>query len=264
MAINVISPNISSYLKTISSSGALGETGSSSTNFSKLLSAVLSGSDGTVTNSISSILDSYANTSTGVTGSVNLDDIFQKAADTYNVPVDLLKAVGKAESNFDPTSKSSAGAMGIMQLMPKTAASLGVTDAFDPYQNIMGGAKYLSQMLEQVNGNVEVALAAYNAGPGNVQKYGGIPPFEETHNYIAKVMDYCSDNLTAGIVSGSTSSSGLTGSESLSELSAKDLSTMMTLYRYQTELSILSAVSDNEESKDASSNLFSTEMMNML
>lgn len=135
--------------------------------------------------------DSYLNAAT-----TTMDDIFQKAADTYGVSVNLLKAMAKQESNFDPNSTSSCGAMGVMQLMPETAASLGVTDAYDPEQNIMGGAKYISQLLTKYNGDVSLALAAYNAGSGNVDKYGGIPPFEETQNYVAKVTAYMNENLT--------------------------------------------------------------------
>ena len=125
-----------------------------------------------------------------------LEQIFQKASDTYNVSKDLLKAMAKAESDFKSDITSHAGAMGIMQLMPSTAASLGVTDAFDPEQNIMGGAKYISQLLERYNGNLSYAVAAYNAGSGNVSKYGGIPPFKETQNYVAKVMQYMQEGVT--------------------------------------------------------------------
>lgn len=127
-----------------------------------------------------------------------LDELFEAAAQKYQVPVNLLKAVGKAESNFNPDTISHAGAQGVMQLMPQTAKSLGVVDAFDPEQNIMGGAKYLSQMLDRYDGDVKLALAAYNAGSGNVAKYGGVPPFKETQNYVKKVMEYAEQSIQAG------------------------------------------------------------------
>lgn len=120
----------------------------------------------------------------------SMDQIFQQAADKYNVPVNLLKAIGKAESDFNAKAVSRCGAQGVMQLMPATAKELGVTDAFDPEQNIMGGAKYISGLLKKYDGNTSLALAAYNAGSGNVKKYGGIPPFTETQNYVKKVMKY--------------------------------------------------------------------------
>ena len=132
--------------------------------------------------------------------SANLDEIFAKAASTYQVPVELLKAVGKAESGFQADAISHCGAEGIMQLMPKTAASLGVTNSLDPAQNIMGGAKYLSQKLAMYDGDIKLTLAAYNAGSGNVKEYGGIPPFKETRNYVEKVLGYLKENITAGSV----------------------------------------------------------------
>lgn len=126
----------------------------------------------------------------------NYDLIFKRAGDRYNVPVNLLKSVAKAESGFNAKAVSWAGAQGVMQLMPGTARGLGVSDPFDPEQNIMGGAKYLRQMLDKFDGNVELSLAAYNAGPGNVIKFEGIPPFTETRNYVKKVMGYCGDKVS--------------------------------------------------------------------
>ncbi len=123
------------------------------------------------------------------TGDNDFGDFIRKAAETYRLPENLISSVIKQESNFNSSAVSRAGAMGLMQLMPGTARLLGVQDGFDPEQNIMGGAKYLRQMLDQF-GNVEMALAAYNAGPGNVRKYGGIPPFKETEQYVSKVLNY--------------------------------------------------------------------------
>ena len=118
-----------------------------------------------------------------------LNQYFKEASKTYGVDLKLLKCIAYAESNYNPESTSRSGAMGIMQLMPKTAEGLGVRDAYDPRQNILGGAKYISIQLERFEGNIEYALAAYNAGPGAVKKYDGIPPYEETQNYVKKIMN---------------------------------------------------------------------------
>lgn len=117
-----------------------------------------------------------------------LNQYFTKAAETYGVDAKLLKCVAYAESRFRPDVTSKSGAMGIMQLMPKSAEYLGVTDAYDAEQNIMGGAKFLASLLEQFDGNIEYALAGYNAGPNRVKEYGGVPPFEETQNYVKQIM----------------------------------------------------------------------------
>lgn len=133
------------------------------------------------------------NASTGdskLVGAEKFSEEISAAAAKYNVPEKLIAAVIKQESNFNPNAVSRAGASGLMQLMPQTAKYLGVTDVQNPEQNIMAGAKYLRQMLDKFDNNTELALAAYNAGPNNVLKYNGIPPFKETQNYVKKVMQY--------------------------------------------------------------------------
>lgn len=145
-----------------------------------------------------SFSDIYRNASKKMNIEESMDAIFEEAADTYDVPVQLLKAMGKAESGFDAGAVSPAGAQGVMQLMPATAEALGVSDPFDARSNIMGGARYISDLLNKYDGDMDLALAAYNAGSGNVKKYGGVPPFKETQNYIQRIKEYMGTDLTIG------------------------------------------------------------------
>lgn len=126
-----------------------------------------------------------------------IDGIIKKYAQENNIDESLVKAVVKAESGFNPQAKSPVGAQGLMQLMPNTARGLGVNNPFDPEQNIAGGTKYLKGLLDRFDGRVDFALAAYNAGPGAVKKYGGVPPYNETKNYVKRVLDYQKQYYTA-------------------------------------------------------------------
>ncbi|RJP18462.1 MAG: lytic transglycosylase domain-containing protein [Candidatus Abyssobacteria bacterium SURF_5] len=120
----------------------------------------------------------------------DLEEIIRFYSKDYGLHPALVKAVIKCESDFDPFAVSHCGARGLMQLMPMTAMEMQVQDSFDPEQNIGGGVQYLARMLELFNNDLELALAAYNAGPGSVLKYGGIPPFKETRAYVPKVISY--------------------------------------------------------------------------
>ena len=126
----------------------------------------------------------------------SLPDIFRRASEKYDVSYDFLVAVAKAESDFNPKSHSSAGAMGIMQLMPENCKGLGVKDPYDAEQNIMAAAKLLKAHLKKFDGDITLAAAAYNAGSGAVQKYNGVPPYKETQNYVKKIAKYMKEGVT--------------------------------------------------------------------
>ncbi len=121
---------------------------------------------------------------------VRYDRIISRVSRRYDMDPALIKAVIEAESDFNPRAKSKAGAMGLMQLMPETAKGLGVTDLYNPADNIEGGVRYLKRLLISFKRDVPLALAAYNAGENNVRKYGAIPPYKETQGYVDKVLEF--------------------------------------------------------------------------
>jgi soluble lytic murein transglycosylase-like protein len=131
---------------------------------------------------------------------VSIDEIISSVSEKDSIAENFVKAVIKQESGFNPSATSKKGAMGLMQLMPKTAESLGVIDAYNPNQNIEGGVKYLKSLLDKYENNQELALAAYNAGPNAVKKYGGIPPYKETQKYVNAIMGNYNKVKEAGLL----------------------------------------------------------------
>jgi soluble lytic murein transglycosylase-like protein len=137
------------------------------------------------------------NSQASVTAPAHLAAAIQDAARTHGVDPRLVTAIARRESAFNPHAVSSVGAQGVMQLMPSTARFLGVKDTFDARQNIFGGARYLRTLLDTFNGDLDLALAAYNAGPGAVAKYRGVPPYRETRAYVAAVRASYESSLRA-------------------------------------------------------------------
>lgn len=147
-----------------------------------------------------SVLPSYSKSKN------SFDDVIRQAAQTHGIAEGLIKAVMHTESGFNVNARSPVGAQGLMQLMPATARRFNVSNAFDPQQNIHAGAKYLAWLMKRFNGNTQLVLAGYNAGEGNVQKYGGIPPFRETQDYVRRVTSRLNNLYSNGLSTPSNSS----------------------------------------------------------
>jgi soluble lytic murein transglycosylase-like protein len=162
-----------------------------STSFASQLASAQSGAGATVP-------AAAVPTTLGGGAPTQYDPQITAAATKYGIDPALLKGLIRQESNFNAAARSGAGAQGLTQLMPGTASSLGITDATDPAQAIEGGAKYLKQQLDRFGGDPTKALAAYNAGPGAVAKYGGVPPYAETQNYVQKVLGYAAEYEATG------------------------------------------------------------------
>ena len=141
-----------------------------------------------VTKVNASIYTSQAQSTDRLSPRQKIQDIVSRMSKKHGVDEKLVNALIKQESGFNPNAKSKVGALGLMQLMPSTAKGLGVTNPMDPEQNVEGGVKYLKSMLNKYNGNIILALAAYNAGPGAVDKYDGVPPYKETQNYVKSIL----------------------------------------------------------------------------
>ncbi|MBO6108399.1 MAG: lytic transglycosylase domain-containing protein [Eubacterium sp.] len=148
----------------------------------------------------------------GSPGTVKLKEVFERASEKYDISYDFLVAVAKAESDFDYNCVSSAGAKGIMQLMPDEVKEFGVSDVFNPEQNIMASAKLLAAHLKKFNGDFTLAAAAYNAGSGAVQKYGGVPPYTETQNYVKRIAAFMDEGVNVPDKSAEVADTSLYGS----------------------------------------------------
>ena len=166
----------------------------------ELLACITGGSGPLVSDAGKVISGSELNQNVSQRPVSGLGGIVAQASALYHVPASLIHGVIQQESGNDPNSVSSAGAMGLMQLMPENLKSLGVSDPFDPVQNVMAGTRLLAGLLERYKGNASLALAAYNAGAGAVEKYNGIPPYPETQQYVQKVLNYADQYAATGNV----------------------------------------------------------------
>lgn len=162
-------------------------------SFAAALDAASTGQSGSAQPTTASLPQPGASAGSEPAGAGQYDQLIEAAAERNGLDPAVLHGLIQQESDFDPSSQSSAGAVGLTQLMPSTAASLGVTEPLNPAQSIEGGARYLAEMMQRFGGNVEDALAAYNAGPGAVQQYGGVPPYAETQQYVSKVLGYAAE-----------------------------------------------------------------------
>jgi soluble lytic murein transglycosylase-like protein len=185
--------------------GSAGGAEGASNTFASALHAAQAGEEGsaatsgTYTPALPTAAAYTTPTPTDVAGdAAEYAPLIEQAAARYGVDPAVLSGLIQQESGFDPSAHSSAGALGLTQLMPSTAASLGVTEPLNPAQSIEGGASYLSELLHQFAGNTADALAAYNAGPGAVEQYGGVPPYPETQQYVAKVLGYAASYDQSG------------------------------------------------------------------
>jgi soluble lytic murein transglycosylase len=143
--------------------------------------------------------ESNGQVSSGSLAYGSYDELIRSASGRYSVDADLVRAVIKAESDFNAQARSQKGAMGLMQLMPDTARLHNVTDAYDPSENVEGGVRHLKMLLERYQGNLELSLAAYNAGSGAVEKHGGMPPFAETKEYVRRVLRFYDSFRASGL-----------------------------------------------------------------
>lgn len=223
------------------------------------------------------ILKNYTAENNGKT--YTLKEIFEEAAELFGLPESLLESVAYRESGFDVNSTSSSGAMGLMQLMPGTAAELGVTNAYDAYQNIMGGAKYLKQLYDRFGGDLSLTLAAYNAGPGAVSRAGGIPS-DSVRSYVSSILNMMQNatvtvpNMTVtvnspsstadsvnstGSSTGSTNATGTTAANTAINTTTNTdinidyreiLQTQLTNQYYNNMLNIISGMGDDSDSDD--------------